>query len=82
MEKRTFTKEQAIKALVYVIKNEFRTFGGGKTSSWGNPITAALKDSKPQFAAGVDVEDVVKKCIDTFELFVENNELGEKIAAL
>jgi hypothetical protein len=37
----------------------FRSFGGGSYTP-DNPISFALADSKPQFAAGVDVEDVVR----------------------
>ena len=37
----------------------FRTFGGGRGSQF-NPIADALKDQKPTFAAGVDVEEVVR----------------------
>jgi hypothetical protein len=42
----------------YVAANT-RTFGGGKKSSWGNPITAALEDKPAVFAAGVEVREVV-----------------------
>ena len=50
---------QTIEEIVEEVTNQFRTFGGGQTSEW-NPISAALSDHPPQFAAGVDVEDVVK----------------------
>ena len=40
------------------VGNNFRSFGGGKGSDW-NPVAAALKDNPLQFAAGVDVSDVV-----------------------
>jgi len=43
----------------YVAANT-RTFGGGKKSSWGNPMAAALEDKPPMFAAGVDVREVVE----------------------
>lgn len=48
-------KEQIVKA----ITENFRTFGGGNGSSF-NPIAEALKDLSPQFAAGVDINDVVE----------------------
>lgn len=41
----------------------FRTFGGGVASEW-NPISAALKDRPLQFAAGVDVADVVRLVVN------------------
>lgn len=42
----------------YVAANT-RSFGGGKVSAWNNPISAALRDYPPQFAAGVDIGEVV-----------------------
>ena len=41
------------------IQKSFRTFGGGEVIPF-NPVAAALKDEPLQFAAGVDVEDVIK----------------------
>lgn len=46
-----------------IIASEFRCFGGGNVS-YGNPISMALRDQPPQFAAGVDVQDVVNRVID------------------
>jgi hypothetical protein len=37
----------------------FRSFVGGSYTP-DNPISIALADSRPQFAAGVDIEDVVR----------------------
>ena len=39
----------------------FRCFGGGRTygAEW-NPLVAALKDEPLQFAAGIDVAEVVR----------------------
>lgn len=44
--------------LIQKIGQNFRTFGGGRTSNW-NPIANALADKPYQFAAGVDVKEVV-----------------------
>jgi pilus assembly protein TadC len=45
-------------SIVQTIGERFRTFGGGRGSEF-NPLAQALKDQRLQFAAGVDVEDVV-----------------------
>lgn len=50
--------KKLIEELVPVVAKNFRTFGGGKGSSF-NPLAEALKDKAPQFAAGVDVKEVV-----------------------
>lgn len=53
------TKKQ-IESIVQSVTNSFRTFGGGKdVSQSNNPIVHALKDKPAQFAAGVDVKEVV-----------------------
>lgn len=52
--------------IVLEITKNFRTFGGGATS-FNNTISAALKDEPPQFAMGVDVEDVVAFVIEKYE---------------
>jgi len=41
-----------------LVAHNFRCFGGGRTSN-SNPISNALKDTPPSFAAGVDVQQVV-----------------------
>lgn len=46
-----------------IIGSEFRTFGGGRTST-SNPITAALADEPLQFVVGVDVQDVVNRVLE------------------
>lgn len=51
------TKDRA--QLVEDIRNNFRCFGGGKYTE-GNILSIALAEQKPQFAAGVDVEEVVR----------------------
>ena len=45
--------------IVQLIARRFRTFGGGQAPSDFNPLTHWLKDAPLQFAAGVDVADVV-----------------------
>lgn len=44
--------------IVAAIAQRFNTFGGGKSTT-GNPISEALKDREPSFAAGVSVKQVV-----------------------
>ncbi len=51
--------EQRKQTIIERVTRSFRSFGGGKTSDWGNPISRALKDQPPQFAAGVDIGQVV-----------------------
>lgn len=52
--------------IVAIIAHEFRSFGGGKVSEW-NPISIALKDSPPQFAAGVGIKEVSERVIELYE---------------
>lgn len=52
--------KQGTSEIVDEVCNWFRVFGGGEVRSFNNPIAHALKDSKPMFAAGVNVEDVVR----------------------
>ena len=52
--------QKQIDEIVEAIQQEFRTFGGGiYNPNSNNPIAFALKDKPAQFAAGVDVKDVV-----------------------
>ncbi len=60
------TKEEVIKILTEKAQTIFRTFGGGQ-STYNNPVSAALSDSKPMFAAGVDIEEVVFFVIDELD---------------
>ena len=55
-------KEDEINQIVADVAAEFRCFGQGSLppAIEGNPIAAALKDHDPQFAAGVDVREVVE----------------------
>lgn len=54
------TQAADVDAITSAIAEKFRTFGGGASSSWGNPIAMALANEPAQFAAGVDVKEVVK----------------------
>lgn len=52
--------KKKIDSIVESVQGNFRTFGGGKHDQGSNnPISAALKDAPAQFAAGVDVREVV-----------------------
>lgn len=54
-------KEDEINQIVADVAAEFRCFGRGSSPVVeGNPIAAALVDHEPQFAAGVDVREVVE----------------------
>ena len=53
---------ETVDDIVTIIAHEFRSFGGGRTSQY-NPIANALADKDPQFAAGVDIKDVVERVI-------------------
>ena len=55
--------------IVNKIAKNFRCFGGGYTSE-SNPIAAALKDQRPQFALGVDVAEVVLFVMTEFAEFI------------
>ena len=48
-----------IDEITQFIGENFRSSGGGQGSNW-NPMVNALKDMPFQFAAGVDIEEVVK----------------------
>lgn len=51
--------DAAIGFLVEACANNFRSFGGGQVSP-NNPISFALADKPPTFAAGVDIREVVE----------------------
>ena len=50
--------EQKIEAITDMVATRFPSFGGGQKSNY-NPITNALSDKPPVFAAGVDIKEVV-----------------------
>lgn len=57
---RKMTKDEIIVYLMISIGKNFRTFGGGDRDTHNNPLAVALKDIPLQFAAGVDVKEVVE----------------------
>lgn len=62
MKTKTFKldKEQTINYIVAAVAANFRSFGGGQEPAWGNPLAHALRDKPAQFAAGVDIKEVVE----------------------
>ena len=53
--------DEMVKRITVAVNERFPSFGGGrKRGIEFNPIAAALKDKQPQFAAGVDIEEVVR----------------------
>lgn len=62
------TKQELIKAITH----KFHCFGGGKISEF-NPITYALKDYPAQFAAGVEVEEVVNFILNNLPKTTNND---------
>lgn len=48
-----------VKKIVDAVTDAFNTFGGGRVDPT-NPISIATKDRPAMFAAGVDVENVVR----------------------
>lgn len=57
------------KDIVTFVSMNFRSFGGGQISQ-GNPVSAALSNNPPMFAAGVDIGEVVDFVLN---LAKENN---------
>lgn len=55
-----------IKAITEAVGQSFRCFGGGGKPSVVNPVTMAMADAPRQFAAGVDVAQVVNFIITAF----------------
>ena len=51
--------EKKVRQIVWATAEEFPSSGGGRDSDT-NPITHALKDRPLLFAAGVDIERVVR----------------------
>lgn len=52
--------DENIHEIIAEIGVRFPTFGGGVIGSSNNPISHALKDKLLQFAAGVNVAEVVR----------------------
>jgi hypothetical protein len=55
--------EKLIAKITKEATKEFASFGSGQDSSV-NPISHALKDRKPMFAMGVDIQAVVKRILE------------------
>ena len=58
--------ESEINAIVHYVASRTNTFGGGRVTE-GNPLSHALKDHPPSFAAGVPVRDVVSVVLRAIE---------------
>lgn len=52
-------EEKKVQRIVRAVTKKFRSFGAGQDSD-SNPVAHALKDTAPMFAAGVDIEEVVR----------------------
>lgn len=66
--------------LTEACRRRFRSFGGGHVTP-GNPVSFALVDSPSQFAAGVDIRDVVTfivEAIASTRRTVPATQIGEK----
>jgi hypothetical protein len=48
-----------IEKITELAAQRFRSFGGGK-AAFGNPVAHALASEEVMFAAGVDIQDVVR----------------------
>jgi len=56
---------EKIKRITVAVNERFPSFGGGRNRNTNfNPIAAALKDKPPMFAAGVDIEEVVRFIVE------------------
>lgn len=60
-------KDQTVDYIVAAVAANFPSFGGGQESAWGNPLSHILRDKPAQFAAGVDIKEVVKFIIKELE---------------
>jgi hypothetical protein len=60
------TNEERCKVITHLISKKFRCFGKGSVVPpfCESPITEAMKDKPLQFAAGVDVAEVVNFVIE------------------
>lgn len=52
--------DEKVQEIMAEIGVRFRTFGGGIVGNADNPLSHALKDKPLQFAAGVDVREVIR----------------------
>lgn len=56
-----------VATIVVRASDHFPSFGGGIERGQRTPITAATKDKPPTFAAGVDIEQVVRFVLEQAE---------------
>lgn len=54
--------------LIKSVSENFRTFGGGNVTM-GNPISHVLQDEPLQFAAGVDVKQVIVAILNNINFY-------------
>ncbi len=59
MSKRKEPNEVLVTKITNTAAGLFSSFGGGQVTE-GNPVSHALKDAPPMFAAGVDISAVVR----------------------
>lgn len=55
--------DTVVNDIVDKCRKNFRSFGGGVYTP-GNPLSVALADTRPSFAGGVDIEEVVRYVLD------------------
>lgn len=70
---------QELEVITSMVQDEFKTFGGGQKSTWGNPILAALEDHEPAFAAGVNVKEVINYVVDLYMILQLKQDFRERI---
>lgn len=59
-------KNKILEELVVKTRLKFPSFGGGLYTDY-NPISIALRNKNPQFAAGVDIEEVIKFVVKQYK---------------
>lgn len=57
------SRDEKIDEIAEVLRREFRSFGGGLANP-SNPVSVALADEEPQFAAGVGIRGVVVRVLE------------------
>jgi len=67
--------------IVEAISKKFRTFGGGNTTL-NNPLSHVLKDAPLQFAAGVDVGNVVEAVLKLIKTGSEERQEWQELRLL
>jgi hypothetical protein len=59
-----YVTDEQVDEITKLCAHSFRSFGGGRGST-SNPIAAALQNEPAQFAAGVDISDVVRFVLES-----------------